>query len=60
MSEVFQTVHGYHFLEVTGRRVEDFSDEYKRRQAAVGPRVSRRAFGKDRRYPITNGWRPGD
>jgi NAD+ synthase (glutamine-hydrolysing) len=34
--------------------------EYKRRQAAIGPRLSRRAFGKDRRYPITNGWRPGD
>ncbi|MDF1822508.1 MAG: NAD+ synthase [Alcanivoracaceae bacterium] len=35
-------------------------NEYKRRQAAVGPRVTRRAFGKDRRYPITNGWRAGD
>jgi NAD+ synthase (glutamine-hydrolysing) len=35
-------------------------NEYKRRQAAIGPRVTRRAFGKDRRYPITNGWRPGD
>jgi NAD+ synthase (glutamine-hydrolysing) len=35
-------------------------NEYKRRQAPVGPRVSRRAFGKDRRYPITNGWRAGD
>lgn len=35
-------------------------NEYKRRQAAIGPRVSRRAFGKDRRYPMTNGWRPGD
>lgn len=35
-------------------------NEYKRRQAAVGPRVSRRAFGKDRRYPITNGWKAGD
>lgn len=35
-------------------------NEYKRRQAAVGPRVTQRAFGKDRRYPITNGWRPGD
>ena len=35
-------------------------NEYKRRQGAVGPRVTRRAFGKDRRYPITNGWRPGD
>lgn len=35
-------------------------NEYKRRQGAVGPRITRRAFGKDRRYPITNGWRPGD
>lgn len=35
-------------------------NEYKRRQAPVGPRITRRAFGKDRRYPITNGWRPGD
>lgn len=34
--------------------------EYKRRQAAIGPRISQRSFGKDRRYPITNGWRPGD
>lgn len=35
-------------------------NEYKRQQAAVGPRISQRAFGKDRRYPVTNGWRPGD
>jgi NAD+ synthase (glutamine-hydrolysing) len=34
-------------------------NEYKRRQAAIGPRISRRGFGKDRRYPIVNGWRPG-
>lgn len=30
--------------------------EYKRRQSAPGPRVSRCAFGPDRRYPITNGF----
>lgn len=35
-------------------------NEYKRRQAPVGTRVSRRGFGRDRRYPITNGWAPGD
>ena len=35
-------------------------NEYKRRQAPVGIRISRRAFGRDRRYPITNGWRIGD
>ena len=35
-------------------------NEYKRRQAAVGPRVTKRGFGRDRRYPITNGWKMGD
>ncbi len=29
-------------------------NEYKRRQAAVGPRISPRNFGRDRRYPITS------
>ncbi len=29
-------------------------NEYKRRQSPVGIRVSRRGFGKDWRYPITN------
>ena len=32
-------------------------NEYKRRQAPPGIRVSRRAFGRDRRYPITSGFR---
>jgi NAD+ synthase (glutamine-hydrolysing) len=32
-------------------------NEYKRRQAPPGIRVSRRAFGRDWRYPITNGYR---
>ncbi|MCY0871218.1 MAG: NAD+ synthase [Acidithiobacillus caldus] len=32
--------------------------EYKRRQGAPGVRISRLSFGKDRRYPITNGFRP--
>jgi NAD+ synthase (glutamine-hydrolysing) len=30
------------------------SNEYKRRQAAVGIKITPRAFGKDRRMPITN------
>ena len=30
--------------------------EYKRHQAAPGPKLTRRAFGRDRRYPITNGF----
>jgi NAD+ synthase (glutamine-hydrolysing) len=44
----------------TARRVAMLVDrnEYKRRQAPPGVRVSPKAFGKDRRLPITNRW-PG-
>lgn len=43
----------------TVRRVIRMVDrnEYKRRQAAPGVRVTSRAFGRDRRYPITSGYR---
>ena len=42
--------------QVTVRRVIKMvvANEYKRRQAAPGVRVTSRAFGKDRRYPITS------
>ena len=42
------------------RRIATLVDrnEYKRRQAPPGVRVSPKAFGKDRRLPITNRW-PG-
>jgi NAD+ synthase len=30
--------------------------EYKRRQAPPGVKITQRAFGRDRRYPITNGF----
>jgi NAD+ synthase len=30
--------------------------EYKRRQAPPGVKIGPRAFGRDRRYPITNGY----
>jgi NAD+ synthase (glutamine-hydrolysing) len=33
------------------------NNEYKRRQAPPGVRITHRAFGKDRRYPITSGYR---
>ena len=32
-----------------------FQNEYKRRQAPPGVKITKRAFGKDRRYPITSG-----
>lgn len=43
------------FAEADVQRVTRLIDrnEYKRRQAAVGVRISKRGFGKDRRYPIT-------
>lgn len=34
-------------------------NEYKRRQAPVGVRVTEKGFGRDRRYPITSGWKAG-
>jgi NAD+ synthase (glutamine-hydrolysing) len=39
-------------------RMVDFN-EYKRRQAAIGPRITERGFGRDRRYPLVNGWKAG-
>ena len=35
-------------------------NEYKRRQGPPGVRLTQKAFGRDRRYPITNAWPPGD
>lgn len=50
------------FAQETVLRVLHLVDinEYKRRQAALGPRISRRSFGLDRRYPVTNHWTLGD
>jgi NAD+ synthase (glutamine-hydrolysing) len=44
--------------EAVVRRVATLVDraEYKRRQAAPGVKITRRAFGKDRRPPITQRW----
>jgi NAD+ synthase (glutamine-hydrolysing) len=45
--------------EAMVRRITRLVDiaEYKRRQTPPGVRVSRKAFGKDRRLPITSGYR---
>jgi NAD+ synthase (glutamine-hydrolysing) len=47
------------FDDALVRRIARLVDmnEYKRRQGAPGVRVSAKAFGKDRRLPITNGYR---
>jgi NAD+ synthase len=46
------------FDEKTVRQVWAMLDraEYKRRQAPPGVKITRRAFGRDRRYPITNAY----
>lgn len=46
------------FSEEEVRRVVKMIDrnEYKRRQAAPGVKITHRAFGRDRRYPITSGY----
>jgi len=46
------------FEEEVVRRVAAMviRNEYKRRQGAPGVRVTSKAFGRDRRYPITSGW----
>ncbi|TQV65352.1 MAG: NAD+ synthase [Halothiobacillaceae bacterium] len=47
------------FDEATVRRIVRMVDlaEYKRRQAPPGAKVTSRAFGRERRFPITNGFR---
>jgi len=47
------------FERTTVERMEHllYIAEYKRRQAAPGVKITRRSFGKERRYPITNRWR---
>ena len=48
---------GYH--PATVKRIEQllYVSEYKRRQAPPGVKITRRNFGRDRRYPITNAFR---
>lgn len=50
------------FDDATVHRVIRMVDlnEYKRRQAPVGVRITKRGFGRDRRYPITSGWKAGE
>ncbi len=47
------------YEEAVVRRVEHllYIAEYKRRQSAPGVKITRRNFGRDRRYPITNRYR---
>ncbi len=48
--------HGHDRAIVRRVRRLLYRAEYKRRQAPPGVKITRRAFGRDRRYPITNGF----
>lgn len=50
----FETPEVYRVLRLVDR------NEYKRRQSPIGIRLTRRGFGRDRRYPITNAWELGE
>ena len=47
------------FARETVSRVQSllYSAEYKRRQAPPGVKITRKSFGRDRRYPMTNAFR---
>jgi NAD+ synthase len=55
---VEQIAHKGHDI-ATVKRIEHllYVAEYKRRQAPPGVKITRKQFGRDRRYPITNGFR---
>jgi NAD+ synthase len=55
----FEEVCALGFHPATVKRIEHllYLAEYKRRQAPPGVKISRRNFGRDRRYPITNAFR---
>jgi NAD+ synthase (glutamine-hydrolysing) len=56
-SEIIELGHPADVVRRIARLVD--LNEYKRRQCPPGVKVSTKAFGKDRRLPITNGYRQG-
>jgi NAD+ synthase (glutamine-hydrolysing) len=55
VAELIELGHDADIVKRVARLVD--GAEYKRRQTPIGVRVSYKAFGKDRRLPITNGYR---
>ena len=55
IAEVVERGHDRATVERVQRLL--YAAEYKRRQAAPGVKITRRSFGRERRYPITNGYR---
>mgnify|MGYP003301460706 CR=1 FL=1 len=49
--------HGFDMNDVKKISMLLSRSEYKRFQSAPGPKVTEKAFGRDRRYPLTSGFR---
>ena len=62
IDEIVANANGHDVDRALVERIEHllYVAEYKRRQAAPGVKITKKAFGKERRYPITNGWRDRD
>jgi NAD+ synthase (glutamine-hydrolysing) len=58
--KTLEEIVGFGYPQETVRRVIDLVDrsEYKRRQAPPGVKITPRNFGRDRRMPIANKYRP--
>ncbi len=56
LSEIARKIGQQELIRKIIRMID--TNEYKRRQAAPGIKITPRAFGKDRRFPITNRYRP--
>ena len=58
LDQSIEEITGHGFDADTVRRITRMVDrnEYKRRQAPPGIKITRRAFGRDRRYPVTSGY----
>ena len=54
LADIVAEGHEPAVVEKVWRRLD--RAEYKRRQAPPGVKITARAFGRDRRYPITNGF----
>ena len=55
LAEIAKRGHGLETVTRTWRMLENA--EYKRRQAPPGVKITRRSFGRDRRYPIVNAFK---
>ena len=53
--EISSSIAASGFIEKTFLMVDN--SEYKRRQSPIGIKITPKAFGKDRRMPITNKYR---